>query len=306
MTGVRNLVRAASVVCCAVALAGCLSWQQVPLVPDAGQTITPLADAEVHTLLRGPEGAPAVVLVHGFASSTNVWMGLIADLETDHRVLALDLKGFGWTSRYEGDYSRRAQADLVLAAMDAAGIQHADLVAHSMGSAITLTLAAENAERVDRVVLVGPWTQEAQVPWAMRDARRPGIGEWIFGTWYEEHLAWRIRKAFADPETYVDEAMLDRGRQGMRRPGSRAAALATIRGLDLPALEASFPSITQPVLIVQGAQDSVARPEFSASLATRLPAAEYVALEDVGHFPMIEASAKLGVLVRGWFDGVER
>jgi pimeloyl-ACP methyl ester carboxylesterase len=284
-------------------LGGCLSWQQKPLIADEGARIVRLGDAEVHYVLAGPADAPPVVLVHGFGSSTDVWRGLIPALEADHRVLAVDLKGFGWTSRYDGDYSRQAQAELVLAAMDEVGVARADVVAHSMGSAVTLTMAAAQPDRVRRIVLVGPWLLEDQVPWGLRDARQPGVGELIFGAWFEEHLDWRVELAFAHPEEHVTQPMIDRARLALRRPGSKAAALATIRGLDLPGLEAQLPGIAQPTLIVQGAADRVARPEFAARLRSTLPSASIEELSDVGHFPMYEAPGALAHLVRGWLDG---
>ncbi len=284
-----------------VLLCGCLSWQQGPLDVATDARVARYGDADVHYVLSGPETAPAVVLVHGFGSSTDVWAGLIAELEEDHRVLAVDLKGFGWTSRYEGDYSREAQAQLLRSAMDGAGIEHADLVAHSMGCAVTLTLAAAAPDRVDRVVLIGPWLLEDQVPWALRDSRQPGVGELIFGTWFEEHLDWRFRLAFSDPDRHVTEGMIDRARLVLRRPGSKAAALATIRGLDLPGLEVQLPDLPHRVLLVQGEDDAVARPEFARRLSVTLPAAELVLLPNVGHFPMLEAPDRLAALVRRWF-----
>lgn len=284
-----------------VLLCGCLSWQQGPLDAGLEARVARYGDADVHYVLAGPKHGPAVVLVHGFGSSTDVWATLVEDLAAEHRVLAVDLKGFGWTSRYAGDYSREAQAQLVRSAMDGAGLEHADVVAHSMGSAVALTLALDAPDRVDRLVLIGPWLLEDQVPWALRDARRPGVGELIFGAWFEEHLDWRFRLAFADPDRHVTEGMIDRARKVLRRPGSQAAALATIRGLDLPDLEAQLPAVPHPVLLIQGEVDRVARPEFARRLSVVLPSAELATLPNVGHFPMLEAPERLSALVRRWF-----
>ena len=281
-------------------LAGCLAHQVDRLDPGGGHPLLTVGDADVHYELTGPDGAPAVVLVHGFGSSTTVWTMLAADLSEDHRVLALDLKGFGWSSRYEGDYGRVAQADLVLTVMEAVGLPHADVVAHSMGTAVALTMADRAPDRVDRLVLMGPWLFEDQVPWALRDARRPGIGEMIFGLWFTEHLDQRFRYSFADPDRFVTEGMIDRAREVLARPGSRAAALATIRGLDLPALEERLPTLDHPVLVIQGEDDRVALPPFARRLVNRLPFAELEVLPDCGHFPMLELPDRARVLVRRW------
>lgn len=281
-------------------LTGCLSWQEAPL-EHAGAAQVRVDEADVHYELTGPEDAPPVVLVHGFGSSTRVWGLLAADLARDHRVLALDLKGFGQSSRYAGRYDRRAHAEVVLAVMDEAGIRRADLVAHSMGSAVSLTVADLAPSRVGRLVLVGPWLFEDQVPWALRDARQPGLGELIFGLWFTEHLDHRFAWSFADPEAFVTEDVIDRAREVLNQRGSRAAALATIRGLDLPDLEGRLAEVPHATLIVQGASDRVAQPAFAQRLSVTLPHAEVELVPDAGHFPMLEAPARLHALVRRWF-----
>jgi pimeloyl-ACP methyl ester carboxylesterase len=281
-------------------LTGCLAHQQVPLDPGPDATVLQWAGADVHYKLSGPSDAPAVVLVHGFGSSTRVWAQLIVELERDHRVLAVDLLGFGWSSRYEGDYGRQGQADLVLAVMDAVGIARADVVAHSMGSAVALTMADRAPNHVGRMVLMGPWLFADQVPWSLRDAVQPGIGELIFGLWFTEHLDQRFRYSFYDPDRFVTEDVIDRSRDVLRRPGSRAAALATIRGLDLPSLEPVLPGLPHSVLIVQGQDDHVARPMFAERLSQTLAHAEIERLPECGHFPMLEVPQRTRALVRSW------
>ena len=68
---------------------------------------------------------PPVVLIHGFASALETWRGVMPELAKKHRVLALDLKGFGWSSRPEGDYSPQAEAQLVLALLEQRGVHAA-------------------------------------------------------------------------------------------------------------------------------------------------------------------------------------
>ena len=70
-------------------------------------------------------------MIHGFAASLDTWKGIIPELARTHRVLALDLKGFGWTDRPEGDYSPTAQARIVLGLLSQRGIDRASVVAHS-------------------------------------------------------------------------------------------------------------------------------------------------------------------------------
>jgi pimeloyl-ACP methyl ester carboxylesterase len=293
-------VRALLLVLALVLLPGCvLRWQTDPLPRPAGATTARIGEAVVHYRVSGPEDAPAVVLIHGFASNRDIWAAIEPRLAESHRVLSLDLLGFGHTSRFAGDYSRQAQQAMVLALMDEVGIDRASVVAHSMGSAVSLGLAADAPDRVEQLVLLGAWVFEEQVPWSFRDARQPGIGEGIFGVWFEEHLDLRMRYGFYDPDSFVTEAVLEHAREGLKRPGARAAALATIRGVDLVGLEEQLPAIDVPVRLIHGANDPVARIAFAERLANRLPDVELFAIAECGHFPMLEAPGRTATLVGG-------
>lgn len=288
----------------ALSLAGCLRWQSTAFdySADGARQVAMIGDVDVHYSLEGPEDGPPVVLVHGFGSQLGCWEPLMPALSRDHRVLRMDLAGFGRSSRYPGDYSREAQADLVLALMDMVGMERADLVGHSMGTAIVLTAALRAPDRVGRVVLVSPWLYEEQVPWALRDARQPGIGELIFGAWFAEHLDWRFRLSFYDPDAFVSEEMVRIARKELRRPGSRAASLAVVRGIDPPGLGAELGRVRAPALVVSCEQDPVALPEFAARLAAELPRAELATMSECAHFPMIEHAAAFASLALGFLE----
>ena len=259
-----------------------------------------VGDGWVRVADEGPRDAPAVVMIHGFGSHLGVWESVVPALD-GYRVLRLDLLGFGASSRRPGEYRPEDQANAVLAAMDAAGIDRAAVVAHSMGATVALTLALQAPERVSRLTLLAPWVYDEQVPWAYRDARRPGVGELVVGLWHAEHLAWRFEYSFYD-DSLVTEDMLDSARQAMRRPGTRAAALATIRGLDLASRQDGYVAVSQPVLIVTGREDRVSTLPFAERLAAQLPVARLEVLPWCGHLPMIEAPEQTRRLVRYWLD----
>ncbi|MCP4871762.1 MAG: alpha/beta fold hydrolase [Proteobacteria bacterium] len=300
-----SVSRLALTVVITLAVSGCLRYQAAPMdyEADAGvRSIVTVDGTDVHVAVDGPADAPAVVLVHGFASSLAVWDGVVDDLADDHRVVRLDLPGFGRSSRYPGNYTRSALADTVIAVMDAVGVERADFVGHSMGTAIVLTAASEYPDRVRRAALVSPWLYEDQVPWSLRDARRAGVGEMIFGLWFTEHLDWRFRLAFADPDRWVTEEMVVRARAQLNRPGSRAAALSVVRGLDLPALEERLSEIEAPTLVLQCDGDVVARTEYAERLAGTLPAGLLEPVAGCGHFPMIERAEWFAERMQWWLE----
>src|SRR5262249_13786368 len=111
-------------------LAGCPSFHAgaMPGEPKTAH-FAAVDGARVRYVDKGQ--GPAVVLIHGFASSLETWELVMPELAKTHRVIALDLKGFGWSDRPEGDYSPAAEARLVVKLLDQLGVKRAAFVAHS-------------------------------------------------------------------------------------------------------------------------------------------------------------------------------
>ncbi|HUH00838.1 MAG TPA: alpha/beta fold hydrolase, partial [Kofleriaceae bacterium] len=97
--------------------AGCPGFHPGP-VPNPPRDSTFVDVDGVHVRYRDQGAGPAVVLIHGFSSSLEIWEPLARRLQREHRVISLDLKGFGWTSRPPGDYSPAAQARLAWEVLD--------------------------------------------------------------------------------------------------------------------------------------------------------------------------------------------
>lgn len=251
-------------------------------------TYAELLDTRVRYLDRG-EG-PAIVFLHGFASAIEAWATVMPAFAQDHRVIALDLKGFGWTDRPEGDYSPKAQAALVLALLDKLGVKEADVVAHSWGASVALQLTLDAPARVRRLALYDAWAYEEQIPTFFLWARAPAVGEALFATWYDQRPAERMVLAFHDP-SIVSEALIEEVERGLRRPGTKAAALAAVRGQRYRDVQQRYRTITQPTLILWGENDRVTPISVGERLVSELPAAKLVRYPRCGHFPMLEAQA---------------
>jgi pimeloyl-ACP methyl ester carboxylesterase len=233
---------------------------------------------------------PAVVLLHGFASSIENWVAVIPALKAKHRVLALDLKGFGWTDRPTGDYSPAAQAALVRAVMKERGIDNAAIVAHSWGSSVALAFALAYPEATDRLALYDAWVYESQLPSMFQLARAQGVGEFLFAAFYSERGDERLAHAFYDPEI-IPEKLIEDVERAMERPGTRAAALEAVRGMRFAEVESRYPTIKAPTLLLWGREDVVTPLSIGERLSRELPGARLVVYPRCGHFPMIEAIA---------------
>lgn len=268
-------------------LAGCMQFHRGPMPGEPkSATFADLHDTRVRFVDQG--SGPAVVMIHGFASALENWAPVIPAVEKRHRVLALDLKGFGWTDRPEGDYSPEAQADLVLALMDARGIKKAAIVAHSWGSSVALALTLKAPERVTRLALYDAWVYEEQLPPFFHWARTDGVGESLFSMFYKERADERIALAFYD-KRYVTEAFVESVERALDRPGTTAAALAAVRGQRYAAVQKNYRSVRQPTLLLWGREDVVTPVSFGERLSRDLPGARLVVYPRCGHFPMIEA-----------------
>lgn len=269
-------------------LAGCLSFHAgaMPGEPKDA-TFANVDGVRVRYVDRGK--GPPVVLVHGFASALDAWDGVAAALEAKgFRVIAMDLKGFGWTDRPEGDYSPAAQARLVYGLLDQRGVTKAAWVAHSWGSSVALAAALMHPSRITRLALYDAWVYEEQLPTMFHWARADGVGEMLFSLWYKERPDDKIAQAFYDPKL-VSEKLVEEVEAALDRPGTVAAALAAVRGQRYALVQAKYRTIKQPTVLLWGREDAVTTLRFGERLSRELPNAKLIVYPQCGHFPMIEA-----------------
>ena len=107
---------------------------------------------------------PAVVLLHGFADTGDMWAPLAAVLIKDHTVIVPDLRGMGLSAHPDTGYTKKNQALDIAGVMDALKVTKADLVTHDIGNMVGYALAAQFPARITR--------------WVVIDAPLPGIGDW--------------------------------------------------------------------------------------------------------------------------------
>jgi len=117
---------------------------------------------KLHYLVAG-KGDP-VVLLHGFAETSHMWLRLMAKLADKHTVIAPDLRGFGQSSAPEDGYTKKAMAQDIRALLKSLNYDHIRLVGHDIGLMVAYAYAAQYPGEVDRLVLM--------------EAFLPGVGEW--------------------------------------------------------------------------------------------------------------------------------
>lgn len=271
-------------------VAGCPKFHSEPLPGAPAGSMFVDVDG-VHVRYREIGHGPAVVMLHGYGASLDMWLPVAIELSASHRVIALDLKGFGWTSRPEGDYSPRAQAQLVWRVLDKLGVSDVAIVGHSWGTSVALSMAVAHPERTRKVALYSAYVYDEQVPSFFRWSQRSGFGELLFSLFYKQRIEDRAPLAYYD-ERWVTQARIDRVETHMELPGTVAAALATARGHHFAELHRELVGFAKPVLLLWGEEDLVTPVTFGHRLVNELRDARLVTYPRCGHIPMVEARSR--------------
>src|SRR5271170_5602329 len=116
----------------------------------------------IHTRVGGR--GPAVVLLHGFGTTGDMWVPLASVLAADHTVIVPDLRGLGLSSKPAGGYDKKTQSHDVAGVMEALGVSRADFVTHDIGNMVGYAFAVGFPDRVTCFVPI--------------DAPLPGVGAW--------------------------------------------------------------------------------------------------------------------------------
>ena len=270
--------------------AACVSHHagSLPDEPDDAQFIT-VDDTRVRFIDTGTADGPPVVLLHGFNATLNTWDPVIPALADEHRIIALDLRGFGFSDRAEDqDYSPQGQAELVWALLDERSVDTTHLVAHSWGSSVALEMALAEPDRVDRIALYSAWVYDEQLPTFFYWSRASGVGEALFRLFYRERPADKMATAFYD-ESIMTQELVDEVDESLRRPGALAGALEAARAQRFDETEHRYPQVDHPTLLLWGREDQVSHLAVGERLSRELPDATLKVYPQCGHFPMIEA-----------------
>ena len=283
---------------------------EVPAFPSAFKTQEITTNGTtIHVRVGG--AGPAVVLLHGYGETGDMWAPMAADLARDHTVIVPDLRGMGLSTKPTGGYDKKNQANDVAGVMDALKVDKADVVAHDIGNMVAYAFAEQNQKRVTRLVLidapvpgVGPWEEILKNPllWHFRFGG-PDMERLVAGR--ERIYLDRFWNEFsADPKKF-DEASREHYAKLYARPGAMHAGFEQFHAFDQDAIDnkgflATYGKLTMPVLAVGGEKS------FGPMMATVMRFTATNVTEGVvpasGHWIMEENPKATIALVRPFLD----
>lgn len=248
-----------------------------------------VAGLRLHVRDSGPKDAPALVLLHGFASSLHTWEPWARILEADHRVVRLDLPGAGLTGPDpKGDYSQKRMEAVVLALMDRLGLQRATLVGNSMGGRVAWAFAAAHPKRVDKLVLISPDGFASPGRAYGQRFEAPAMLKIMTRVLPRAFVRPQLASAYGDPERLTD-ATFERYYDLLLAPGARAAMIATMEQTVIFDPAPALARIKAPTLLLWGERDALIQFSNAADYLKALPAARLVSFPTLGHVPFEEA-----------------
>jgi pimeloyl-ACP methyl ester carboxylesterase len=219
--------------------------------------------ATIHVRVGGQ--GPAVVMLHGFGDTGDMWAPLASALMRDHTVVVPDLRGMGLSSHPEGGYDKKTQGADIAGVLDSLKIEKADLVTHDIGNMVGYAFAAQYPDRVTRFVAmdaplpgIGPWEEIIRSPalWHF-SFRGPDVERLVKGR-ERIYLDRFWNELSADPKA-INEATRRHYARLYARPGAMHSAFNQFAAFTQDAIDnkalAAAGKLTIPVLAI-GAEKS--------------------------------------------------
>lgn len=243
----------------------------------------------VHYQEKG-SGTP-LILIHGYTSSVYSWKDVFEPLSKSFRVIAVDLKGFGFTGKPDGDYTRRAQAMLIAGLLDHLKIEKAWLCGSSMGGEVALNFARQNPQRVAGLILIDSSGAKVEGTSSLAPGYLliPVVGRVLTALALRSDKLVRegLEKSFYDRSKITDERVATYYRPLQTRGGQLAALRARTQANQFP-IEPDLGKISARTLIIWGAEDALIPLAAGHRMNSLIKDSALLVFEKCGHLPQEE------------------
>jgi pimeloyl-ACP methyl ester carboxylesterase len=265
----------------------------------------------VHWRDEGCRDCQPIILLHGSNASLQTFEPIVDLLGGEYRIITLDLPGHGLTGPHpRDDYTAAGMFEALNAVANAARLDHFMLGGNSMGGWVAWRYALAYPERVDALFLfdaAGAPLRTGETPPPLNlgfrlmrnQALRPLISQITPRS--------LVKKSLLDTtevDSIVTEEMVDRYWELLRFPGNRRATALRAEANREPEFADRLNEIVQPTLVIWGAQDRLIHATAAQTFDERIPNADVVILDGVGHIPMEEAPEATANAMRRFLEGL--
>jgi len=276
----------------------------------AGERVTVQLDGvDRRIFVRRTGAGPAMTMLHGFPSSSHDWSRVAPALAERHALLLFDFLGFGASEKpTDHDYSIHEQADLVEALWVLGGITSTVILAHDYAVSVTQELLARRAEGALAVEIVavhllngGLYPELARPEPAQLVLLDPEQGPQLSAGINEELFVGSLKPTFAagfDVSSEGAEIWRATNCDGGQAILHRLIRYIADRAVHGERWVSALEKTDVPVAFVWGMLDPVSGAHMAQRIRERLPDAPFLALEDVGHWPALEAPERVVAAVR--------
>jgi len=275
-------------------------WNSQPLdewrVKYAKGKLINLDGHSTHYIEKG-DGKP-VILLHGWFHDSQMWSKNIDSLAQTFKVYALDLWGFGYSTREPLDYGYPLYVDQLLKFMDALNIQKASLAGQSMGAGTSILFSTQHRERVDKIVLVCSGGMPNPPLLMTRITCLPGVGELLFR--FRGSRRGILKIIFIHKEKSIAGGYFEDLVCFHQIKGTTEALLSSLRKNFFDKLLDEIRRLGEtnvPILIVWGRHDRSIRLELGLQMHKILRGSHLEVLEHSAHCPNYEQPKEFNDIV---------
>ncbi len=263
-----------------------------------GGRILHLAGGEMQVFEKGPRDATPIVLLHCFSCSLAWWQRLIPLLDRDHRVVALDLRGFGGSEKPDSGYSMPDQAALVAEALKRLRVRGATVVGHSLGGTVATALAEAPGDHVGRLVVVDQAPDESfarsGLGFTEEIGTAPVIGPALWQVTPDFVVRDGLQIAFAPGFEVPDRFVAEFDRMTYTSYDSDGAE-ADFMGEE--PLDRRIERTGIPLLAIFGAEDQIYESKRALAAYATVPGARTALIPGAGHSPNVEKPRRTAALI---------
>ena len=283
-------------------------WNDIPVRELADKYAYPesaflfIDNMEVHCRISG-KGAP-ILLLHDAQSSLHTWAGWTGALSQKYKVISVDLPGFGLTGPHpRGSYSAFMYAGFIDSLAARLDLKKFNLAGNGLGAQIAWFYAADNPERLEKLILLdAPGFEPKSTPWVMWLARTPVLNDVMLRITPRSYIRLMLEEVFAD-DALVTDSLVDRHFDLLLRPGNRKAFNDRASVSDNRPPVDIVERIRTPTLILWGAEDTRVSPEYAYEFHRRIHGSLLRIYQNTGHWPQEESPDKTLEDVLAFLEG---